>query len=152
MARLEKEHDEEIKQLIEKNKIESEEDKVKKADALLKVTGGNSVGGSKRKADDGVGEASSSGDEPSTKKQKADDGAAVKTGELSRANDNTKTDDGDDGEVKEGEEVLKSALKEKELKKLMDEMSQLNKTKSQMIWLLKQVITAEAKQKMKMKS
>ena len=153
MARLEKEHDEEIKQLIEKNKIESEEDKVKKAAALLKVTGGKSVGGSgKRKADDGVGETSSSG-EPSTKKQKADDGAAVKTGEINGTNDNTKVDDDDDddGEVKE-EEVLKSALKEQELKKLMDEMSQLNKTKSQMIWLLKQVITAEAKQKMKMKS
>lgn len=151
MARLEKEHDEEIKQLIEKNKIESEEDKVKKAAALLKVTGGKSAGGGKRKADDGVGgETSSSSGEPSTKKQKADDGAAVKTGELSRANDNTKVDD--DDEVEEGEEVLKSALKEQELTKLMDEMSQLNKTKSQMIWLLKQVITAEAKQKMKMKS
>ena len=138
MARLEKEHDEEIKQLIEKNRIESEEDKVKKAAALLKVTGGKSVGGSgKRKADDGVGEASSS-DEPSMKKQKADDGAAVKTGELNEANDDTKVDDDDDGEVKEGEEVLKSALKEQELNKLMDEMSQLNKTKSQMIWLLKQ--------------
>jgi len=148
MARLEKEHDEEIKQLIEKNKIESEEDKVKKAAALLEVTGGKSVGGGsgKRKADDRVGESSTS-DEPSAKKQKADDGAAVKTGELN----DTKVDGDDDGEVKEGEEVLKSALKEQELTKLMDEMSQLNKTKSQMIWLLKQVITAEAKQKMKMK-
>ena len=64
---------------------------------------------------------------------------------INGTNDNTKVDDDDDddGEVKE-EEVLKSALKEQELKKLMDEMSQLNKTKSQMIWLLKQVITGKS--------
>jgi hypothetical protein len=34
-------------------------------------------------------------------------------------------------------------------KKIENEMTYLNKTKSQMIWLLKQVITVETKMKMK---
>lgn len=49
----------------------------------------------------------------------------------------------------ENEEVsLQSAEKAKELEEIQNEMKHLNKTKSQMIWLLKQVITAEKKQKL----
>lgn len=43
----------------------------------------------------------------------------------------------------EKEVLLESAKKDKELEKIVDEMNHLNKTKSQMVWLLKQVITAE---------
>ena len=54
---------------------------------------------------------------------------------------------GDDVDV--ATEVLQSARKEVgELEKIVDEMNYLNKTKSQMIWLLKQVITAEKKLKL----
>lgn len=61
--------------------------------------------------------------------------------------------DKDNGPVNgdaENEEVsLPSAEKAKELKEIQNEMGHLNKTKSQMIWLLKQVITAEKKQKLR---
>eukprot|EP00804_Cyclotella_cryptica_P017608 CCRYP_006751-RA/>CCRYP_006751-RA protein AED:0.03 eAED:0.03 QI:3210/1/1/1/1/0.75/4/200/168 len=43
------------------------------------------------------------------------------------------------------------AQKREELKKINDELKDLNKIKSQMVWLLKQVITAEAKLKLKQK-
>ncbi|KAL3826965.1 hypothetical protein ACHAXA_000029 [Cyclostephanos tholiformis] len=46
-----------------------------------------------------------------------------------------------------GGRVSAIAQKEEELKKILDEMTYLNKTKSEMIWLLKQVITAETKLK-----
>ena len=45
--------------------------------------------------------------------------------------------------------VPRSVKKKEELKALTEEVNDLNKTKSQMIWLLKQVITAETKLKMK---
>jgi len=45
----------------------------------------------------------------------------------------------------EKEVLLESAKKDRELEKIVDEMNHLNKTKSQMVWLLKQVITAEKK-------
>mmetsp|Transcript_27442 Transcript_27442/g.54912 ORF Transcript_27442/g.54912 Transcript_27442/m.54912 type:complete len:91 (+) Transcript_27442:1349-1621(+) len=55
--------------------------------------------------------------------------------------------DGETSEAKSGKEEnpLESAVKKEELKKIIDEVNDLNKTKSQMIWLLKQVITAEKK-------
>ena len=49
---------------------------------------------------------------------------------------------GDDVDV--ATEVLQSARKEVgELEKIVDEIDYLNKTKRQMIWLLRQVITGE---------
>ena len=45
--------------------------------------------------------------------------------------------------------VPRSVKKKEELKALTEEVNDRNKTKSQMIWLLKQVITAETKLKMK---
>lgn len=50
----------------------------------------------------------------------------------------------DDGGGTE-KDILQSAKKVKDLEKIVGEMNYLNKTKSQMIWLLKQVITAEKK-------
>mmetsp|Transcript_27440 Transcript_27440/g.54904 ORF Transcript_27440/g.54904 Transcript_27440/m.54904 type:complete len:88 (+) Transcript_27440:1349-1612(+) len=49
--------------------------------------------------------------------------------------------DGETSEAKSGKEEnpLESAVKKEELKKIIDEVNDLNKTKSQMIWLLKQV-------------
>merc|ERR1711983_495001 len=59
-------------------------------------------------------------------------------------------EDGDNKGEKEGDEgdaMKERAKKEGELQKIVEEMNYLNKTKSQMIWLLKQVITAEKKLK-----
>ena len=44
-------------------------------------------------------------------------------------------------------EVPQSVKKQKELQTTMEEMNELNKTKGQMVWLLKQVITAELTKK-----
>lgn len=52
----------------------------------------------------------------------------------------------DDGEIEETE-VLQSAKKQKELQKQQEEINDLNKTKGQMVWLLKQVICSEMKKK-----
>lgn len=56
----------------------------------------------------------------------------------------------EDGMVEEVKE-LQSVVKQKELKTIMEEMNDLNKTKGQMVWLLKQVITAELTKKKKSK-
>ena len=50
----------------------------------------------------------------------------------------------------DGEE-FKSVVKQRELNAIMEEMNDLNKTKGQMVWLLKQVITAELTKKKKTK-
>mmetsp|Transcript_19985 Transcript_19985/g.31192 ORF Transcript_19985/g.31192 Transcript_19985/m.31192 type:complete len:282 (-) Transcript_19985:72-917(-) len=50
------------------------------------------------------------------------------------------------------EKELHSVVKQKELKTIMEEMNDLNKTKGQMVWLLKQVITAELMKKKKSKT
>eukprot|EP00984_Skeletonema_dohrnii_P002692 scaffold930_cov126-Skeletonema_dohrnii-CCMP3373.AAC.8 len=47
------------------------------------------------------------------------------------------------------EKEMQSVVKQKELKTIMEEMNDLNKTKGQMVWLLKQVITAELMKKKK---
>merc|ERR1711862_833249 len=64
-------------------------------------------------------------------------------------------DDNDD-ELFDGpekaEEEFESAKKKENLKRIMDEMSELNKTKSKMVWLLKQVITAEKKAESKVEA
>lgn len=54
----------------------------------------------------------------------------------------------DEGEIEETE-VLQSTKKQKELQKQQEEINDLNKTKGQMVWLLKQVITSEMKKKSK---
>ena len=54
----------------------------------------------------------------------------------------------DEGEIEETE-VLQSAKKQKELQKQQEEINDLNKTKGQMVWLLKQVICSEMKKKSK---
>lgn len=52
------------------------------------------------------------------------------------------------GGVTDGEtRILECVQKEEELKTILDEIGYLNKTKTEMIWLLKQVITAETKMK-----
>lgn len=58
-----------------------------------------------------------------------------------------KLDDSEDGTAEEKE--MQSVVKQKELKTIMEEMNDLNKTKGQMVWLLKQVITAELMKKKK---
>ena len=50
------------------------------------------------------------------------------------------------------EKELHSVVKQKELNTIMEEMNDLNKTKGQMVWLLKQVITAELMKKKKSKT
>ncbi|KAL7459881.1 hypothetical protein ACHAWC_011709 [Mediolabrus comicus] len=54
----------------------------------------------------------------------------------------------DEGEIEETE-VLQSAKKQKELQKQQEEINDLNRTKGQMVWLLKQVICSEMKKKSK---
>ena len=66
--------------------------------------------------------------------------------EKKRKLDSMSTEDG----TAEGKE-LQSVVKQKELKTIMEEMNDLNKTKGQMVWLLKQVITAELMKKKKSK-
>lgn len=56
-----------------------------------------------------------------------------------------------ESESTEEEKELQSVVKQKELKTIMEEMNDLNKTKGQMVWLLKQVITAELTKKKKSK-
>jgi hypothetical protein len=53
--------------------------------------------------------------------------------------------------TEEEEKELQSVVKQKELKTVMEEMNDLNKTKGHMVWLLKQVITAELTKKKKSK-
>ena len=120
IAKMQKEHEEEIQQLIAKLKEESELDRKKKDAIILGMKGGKDGGDYKRKAaeEGGVGNSG----EPSLKRQKLEEGSAgAETGEISETASNLKADDttgqgGDDDDVEEGEEVLQSALKEKELK------------------------------------
>lgn len=65
----------------------------------------------------------------------------------------------DEGEIGAGtgldnakKTVLESDKKKEELKAIMAEMNELNKTKSSLVWLLKQVITAEKKAELKAKT
>mmetsp|Transcript_10341 Transcript_10341/g.17053 ORF Transcript_10341/g.17053 Transcript_10341/m.17053 type:complete len:272 (-) Transcript_10341:22-837(-) len=71
--------------------------------------------------------------------------ALNEVGEKKRKLDSVSTD----GTAEEKE--LQSVVKQKELKTIMEEMNDLNKTKGQMVWLLKQVITAELMKKKKSK-
>lgn len=120
IAKMQKEHEEEIQQLIAKLKEESELDRKKKDAIILGIKGGKDGGDYKRKAaeEGGVGNSG----EPSLKRQKLEEGSAgAETGEISETASNLKADDtagqgGDDDDVEEGEEVLQSAVKEKELK------------------------------------
>lgn len=131
MSTLRQEHDREMKQLTEKARVEHENDKEKKFAVTSNETTTGKAGG-KRKAE------SRESRESGNKRLKV---------ENSTANVQGKEDASDVGK----EDVLGSVEKERELEKTVDEMSCLNKTKSQMIWLLKQVITAETKLKMKLK-
>jgi hypothetical protein len=68
------------------------------------------------------------------------------------ANDRKRKINSDDAESAEdatvGEtEELQSVVKQKQLQTTMEEMNDLNKTKGQMVWLLKQVITSELTKK-----
>ena len=65
----------------------------------------------------------------------------------------------DEGEIGAGtgldnakKTVLESDKKKEEIKAIMAEMNELNKTKSSLVWLLKQVITAEKKAELKAKT
>eukprot|EP00573_Skeletonema_grethae_P002114 CAMPEP_0201687298 /NCGR_PEP_ID=MMETSP0578-20130828/1427_1 /ASSEMBLY_ACC=CAM_ASM_000663 /TAXON_ID=267565 /ORGANISM="Skeletonema grethea, Strain CCMP 1804" /LENGTH=277 /DNA_ID=CAMNT_0048171445 /DNA_START=41 /DNA_END=874 /DNA_ORIENTATION=+ len=60
--------------------------------------------------------------------------------------------DSAEGGAASEEKELHSVVKQKELNTIMEEMNDLNKTKGQMVWLLKQVITAELMKKKKSKT
>lgn len=70
--------------------------------------------------------------------------------EKKRKLDSISTED-ETGTTEAEEKELQSVVKQKELKTIMEEMNDLNKTKGQMVWLLKQVITAELMKKKKSK-
>lgn len=118
------EHENEMKQLMEKVKVEQEADDQKK----LTMTSNSGTG--KRKA-----EVWDAGGESSKKKQKVDTSTIEKHDHEKAGVIDTERS----GDVEKKESIKK----EKELEKIVYDMSYLNKTKSQMIWLLKQVITAE---------
>lgn len=128
MSSLRQEHDAEMKLLMDNSREEHENDKKKKL-ATLSETAGK---GGKRKAVE-------------SREARESCNKRLKVGNNS-TNEHGKEDVSDDVGK---EESLGSVEKERELEKVVDEMSCLNKTKSQMIWLLKQVITAETKLKLK---
>lgn len=164
LQKLREEQKAEMKELIEKVRIENEIDHKKKAEAIAALKkessrGDTSSGGSshKRKADsqeecaesskkrkvEGGGESSNI---ESSKNDDANDAttSADKSGDENKSDASKNPEGGGDDVAEEKESVKKG----RELQKIVEEMNDLNKTKSQMIWLLKQVITAEAKQKL----
>lgn len=161
MNKLRQEHE----QLMEKMRVEEHEIvEEKKVDAT--TTSSESRKG-KRKAARQEGEESRKkkpkiGGESTTGKGKKggddqaghhDDGTTSETATVDNAKGGSddmelvRDDSSGNGDV-EKVVSLQSAKKDRELEKIVDEMNYLNKTKSQMIWLLKQVITAEKKLKL----
>jgi len=145
----------EQKQLIEKMRIEHEIVEEKKVGSALSETRKG-----KRKAERPESEESHKkrlqvGNPTTGKGKRGGDQAGHHAGMTESTTANVKGGGGDkdvvgdeigNGDVDKG--VLHSAKKDKELEKIVNEMNYLNKTKSQMIWLLKQVITAEKKLKL----
>jgi len=126
IAALEKKHEDEMREFGERARVEQDEEDEKMRTEVAAV-------GGKRKAVESREVRESSGNK------------RMKVGS------NPIHDQRNQGILEDPgkEDSLGSAEKERELEKVVDEMSCLNKTKSQMIWLLKQVITAETKLKLK---
>lgn len=151
MNKLREEHDSEMKQLVERVRVENEIEEEKKISAIAAL--GESRRGDKRKAETQGGEGAVV---ESCKKRKVEGGSTDEKVEgggdattLKGNNENPEHDNNIDTSGNNETSEKESTKKEKELEEIVEEMNYLNKTKSQMIWLLKQVITAEAKQKLK---
>lgn len=164
LDKLKREHDADIQDLEEKVRMENEQDEKKMAEAIaaLKTGAEHGHGSTKRKAES-QGTQGGITDESSThKKRKVEGGGESSqfesttqssTETTSKGGDDTKatttsTINNDNDGSSDTLEEKESTKQQKELDKIVEEMNYLNKTKSQMIWLLKQVITAEARQKM----
>jgi signal transduction histidine kinase len=143
LNKLKEEQNSELKKLMEEVRAENELEEKRKAEALKALLDESDKRGNKREREEGEGE------EPSNNKRRktSEDGEVEEMGEIAEG-----SKDDDDGKknskAEEGEEK-ESAKKGKELESILDEVNHLNKTKSQMVWLLKQVITQEAKMKLK---
>ena len=93
-------------------------------------------------------------------KTETDGGEATPSSEATKAEDG-EISDNEEGELEEEEEEEVSVVevgdtdetraKEAEIKTNQEKVESLTETKSQMVWLLKQVIKAEMKRKMKLK-
>lgn len=165
MKQLKQQHDREVKLMIEEAQRVNESDERELAAKLCEMDEDK-----KRKADVAV---SGEGTSQCPKKQKTEkstidtESSAEADGELYqdlfgespvKTNSKPKAEESDDetdlfGDISDEDDkptnVPRSVKKKEELKALTEEVNDLNKTKSQMIWLLKQVITAETKLKMK---
>lgn len=146
MDKLRQEHERELKQLAEKMRAEQEDHAVEEPSRLGKRKAAREEMDESRKKRVKVVEDSATGH---TDDGTRDEIAAVGNGssqdtELDKDNGPGGNEDADNEQV-----PLQSAEKTKELEEITNEINCLNKTKSQMIWLLKQVITAEKKQKLR---
>ena len=163
LDKLKREHDADIQDLEEKVRMENEQDEKKMAEEIAALkTGEHGNGNTKRKAES-QGTQVGITDESSTHKKRKVEGVGESSQfESTQSSTETTSKCGDDTKATTTSTIIKndndgssdtfeekeSTKQQKELDKIVEEMNYLNKTKSQMIWLLKQVITAEARQKM----
>lgn len=142
MEKLRRKQDGETKSLAEKLRAENEMDEEKMRIALKSIRDDRRIG-DKRKADRGGEEGNHESNKKRQKTAEGGDSVAEKGkgGDTKTSDKTTMSKGGDDGDAAE------KAEKKKELGKIVEEMNYLNQTKSQMVWLLKQVITTERKMK-----
>lgn len=143
MNELRKEHERELRQLVETMKAGQEQPTAEDTSRKEKRKAARQDVDESRKKSLKVGKECTTG---LTKDGRHDETSVVGVGK-SRDTELDKDNGPGNGDSENERVSLQSAEKAKELKEIQNEMNHLNKTKSQMIWLLKQVITAEKKQK-----
>lgn len=142
---LRKEHERELRQLMETMKATQGQPAAEEMTGKGKRRAAREDVDESRKKSRKVGKKCTAG---LTKDGLHDETSVVGLGK-SRDTDLDKDNGPVNGDAENEEVSLLSVEKAKELKEIQNKMDHLNKTKSQMIWLLKQVITAEKKQKLR---
>lgn len=142
MNKLRQEHERELKQLPEKMRSERQQHAEEEARRKGKRKAAREEMDVSRKKRLKVGEDSTTGhtDDGSRDQITVAEKGKIRHTEIDKDDDPLGNGDAENQDV---------SLKAKELEEITKEMDYLNKTKSQMIWLLKQVITAEKKQKLR---
>lgn len=103
---------------------------------------------------DGSGDKKEGGEEKGDAKAKEEEGEAMdidKSDEKPKEDEQNAEAEDAAAAVPKKKRRLMSEIKTEDLEKARSELDDLNDTKAEMVWLLKQVITAENKQKMQLK-
>ena len=111
------------------------------------------------KKEEGEGDGDGGGGTDTKKRDEKGEAKVMEEGEamdVDKSDEKSKEDDKAESEdaasaVPKKKRRLMSEIKTEDLEKARSELDDLNETKAEMVWLLKQVITAENKQKMQLK-